>query len=316
MGRDYVRGVQRARLLAAALDVVGEHGWEGMSVARVTRRAGVSSKSLYKVLAGREDCFLGAFEEAIARLRLLAGEGYAREGDWATRLRGAVAALLEFLEYEPALRRLVLIEAQDAGPRVAQARERVLVELAAVIDEGRRESRRGRRLPPSAGREALDRALGVLERWLLEPRLLRQTYLLEPQPVPMSELLGELVSVLVEPYLGAGAARSERLARTVKPAGADREPRLTYRRLRVLEALAANPGLSNRQLAEDAGIADRAQASKLLAQLQKLGLAETTGEPQGDGRSNAWRLTPRGEEIERTTRPRKSEGGRGRTGHR
>ena len=306
MGREYVRGVQRARLLAAALDVVGEHGWEGMSVVRVTRRAGVSSKSLYKVLAGREDCFLGAFEDAIARLGRVAGEAYAREGDWAARLRGAVAALLEFLEYEPAIRRLVFIEAQDAGPRVAQARERMLQGLAAVIDEGRRESRRGRRLPPSAAREALDHALAVLERWLLEPRLLRQTYLLEPQPVPMSELLGELVSVLVEPYLGADAARGELLAPRVKPAGAsrpaDREPRLTYRRLRVLEALAANPGLSNRQVADAAGIADRAQASKLLAQLQKLGLAETTDEPQGNGRSNAWRLTARGEEIERTTR--------------
>ena len=70
----------------------------------------------------------------------------------------------------------------------------------------------------------------------------------------------------------------------------------------MLEALAASPGLSNRQVAEAAEIADRAQASKLLAQLQKLGLAETTGEPRGDGRSNAWRLTARGEEIEQTTR--------------
>jgi DNA-binding MarR family transcriptional regulator len=146
----------------------------------------------------------------------------------------------------------------------------------------------------------------VLERWLLEPRLLRQTFLLEPKPVPMCELLGELMSVLVEPYLGAAAARRELLAPAAVAAGAfrpaGREPRLTYRRLRVLEALAASPGLSNRQVAEAAEIADRAQASKLLAQLQKLGLAETTGEPRGDGRSNAWRLTARGEEIEQTTR--------------
>jgi AcrR family transcriptional regulator/DNA-binding MarR family transcriptional regulator len=305
-GREYVREVQRARLLTAALDVIGEHGWEGMSVERVTRRAGMSSRTFYKVFAGREECFLGVFDGAVERLRGLAAEGYAREGDWASRLRGAVGALLGFLEYAPAVRRAVFIESQDAGPRVARARERMLVELAAIIEEGRRVRPRGRRPPPSAARDALDRALGVLERWLLEPRLLRQTFLLEPKPVPMCELLGELMSVLVEPYLGAAAARRELLAPAAVAAGASRpaglEPRLTYRRLRVLEALAAHPGQNNREVADGAGIASRGQASKLLAQLQKLGLAETTGEPRGDGRSNAWRLTARGEEIEQTTR--------------
>ena len=303
--------MQRARLLTAALDVIGEHGWEGMSVERVTRRAGVSSRTFYKVFAGREECFLGVFDGAVERLRGLAAEGYAREGDWAVRLRGAVGALLGFLEYAPAIRRAVFIESQDAGPQLARARERVLVELAAIIDEGRRARPRARRPPPSAARDALDGALGVLERWLLEPRLLRQTYLLEPKPVPMCELLGELMSVLVEPYLGAAQARRELLA-PAAVAGASRpaglEPRLTYRRLRVLGALASHPGQNNREVADTAGIASRGQASKLLAQLQKLGLAETTGEPRGDGRSNAWRLTPRGEEIERALRSHKSEG--------
>ena len=309
MGREYVRGVQRARLLAAALDVVGEHGWEGMSVARVTRRAGVSSRTFYKVFAGREECFLAVFDGAVERLRLLAVEGYAREGEWAARLRGAVVALLAFLEYAPAVRRAVFIEAQDAGPLLARSRERVLQGLAAVIDQERPRARKPAAL---AARDALDRALAVIERWLLEPRLLHQSFLLEPQPVPMCELLGELMSVLVEPYLGADGAQRERLARPVKaaraPWPAGLEPRLTYRRLRVLEALAAHPGQSNRGVAEDAGIASNGQASKLLARLRKLGLAETTGEPRGDGRSNAWRLTPRGEELERTMRPRKSEG--------
>ncbi len=295
MGREYVRGVQRARLLAAALDVVGEHGWEGMSVVRVTRRAGVSSRTFYKAFSSREECFLGVFEEAVERLGRVAAEGYAREGDWAVRMRGAVVALLAFLEYAPAVRRAVFIESHDAGPLLARSRERVLGELAAVSD---RERPRARKPAAVSARDELDRVLGVVERWLLEPRLLRQTYLLEPQPVAMCELLGELMSVLVEPHVGADGAQRERLARPVKaaraPWPAGLEPRLTYRRLRVLEALAAHPGQSNRGVADAAGIPSNGQASKLLARLRKLGLAETTGEPHSNGRSNAWRLTPRG----------------------
>ena len=189
-GRERVREVQRARLLQAALDVVGEYGWEGMSVERVTRRAGVSGRAFYQVFGSRENCFLVVFDGAVERLSVVAAQGFEQEGDWVGRLRGAVATLLEFLEYEPAIRRLVLIEAQEVGPRVTESRAGMLQELVVAIDQGRRETAPGHRPPHSAAKDALDGALGVLERWLLQPRLLRQSYLLEPQPVPLTELLG------------------------------------------------------------------------------------------------------------------------------
>jgi DNA-binding IclR family transcriptional regulator len=53
--------------------------------------------------------------------------------------------------------------------------------------------------------------------------------------------------------------------------------RLTYRTARVLEILAEQPGLSNRKLAEQAGIADQGQVSKLLGRLQRLGLVQEQG---------------------------------------
>ena len=321
-GRERVREVQRARLLEAALDVIGEHGWEGMSVARVTRRAGVSAKAFYQVFGKREDCFLGVFDGAVQRLQAVAAQGYEQEGDWAARLRGAVGALLEFLEYEPGIRRLVFVEAQEVGRKVTESRARVLQQLAAIIDRGRREGAPGHIPPPSAAQDAVDGALAVVERWLLAPRLLRQTYLLEPKPVPMSELLGELMSVIVMPYLGPDAAQRELLAPPVRPARRKRggpaaasaasrpvaalEMRLTYRTLRVLEALAElggrGSGLSSRQLADAAEISNHAQASRLLARLQGLGLAENTSEHTAKKTPNAWRLTPRGAEIERALR--------------
>jgi hypothetical protein len=78
--------------------------------------------------------------------------------------------------------------------------------------------------------------------------------------------------------------------------------RLTYRTARVLEVVAAHPGASNRLVAEHAGIADQGQVSKLLARLAGLELMHNTGEGHARGERNAWRLTPRGEEIERALR--------------
>jgi AcrR family transcriptional regulator len=64
--------VQRARMLAAAVQVVGELGYERMSVARVTARAGVSRRTFYDLFEDREECFLAAFDETVARARALA----------------------------------------------------------------------------------------------------------------------------------------------------------------------------------------------------------------------------------------------------
>ena len=74
--------------------------------------------------------------------------------------------------------------------------------------------------------------------------------------------------------------------------------RLTYRTVRVLTAVAATPGGSNRQVANESGIGDPGQISKLLARLHGLGLIENTGAPTARGAPNSWVLTDRGWEVQ------------------
>jgi DNA-binding MarR family transcriptional regulator len=76
--------------------------------------------------------------------------------------------------------------------------------------------------------------------------------------------------------------------------------RVTYRTARVLAAIAGQPGLSNREIGQRAGVNDQGQISKLLARLARLELAENVRAGQANGLPHAWRLTPRGKELERT----------------
>ncbi len=127
-------------------------------------------------------------------------------------------------------------------------------------------------------------------------------------------LTGPLMSMIVLPYLGARAAQRE-LERPV-PVCQDRrwhapaDPlrdvamRLTYRTVRVLVALAADPGSSNREVGHAAGVGDQGQISKLLTRLSKLGLIENSGAGQARGAPNAWMLTEKGTEIERAIKER------------
>jgi DNA-binding MarR family transcriptional regulator len=136
--------------------------------------------------------------------------------------------------------------------------------------------------------------------------------LVAPTGRPLVELLGPLMQMVVLPYQGAAAANRE-LARPAPTARArprrppgdplkDLDMRLTYRTVRVLIAIATAPGSSNREVGAAAGVVDQGQISKLLQRLTSLGLIENTGAGHARGEANAWQLTERGEDVERTIR--------------
>jgi len=297
--------VQRRRLAAAAVAVVDELGWGRVTVADITARARVSRRTFYDLFADREECLLAVLEDVVGLVgRELAAAGL--EGlPWRERLRGGVWVLLSFLEREPALARLCVVGALAGGPRVLRRREEVLARLTVFVDEGRRESARGAECSALTAEGVLGAALAIVY-----ARLLRG------EREPLTGLLGELMGLLVLPYLGPAAARRERLAPA--PANHVRAPRegassvagdplegvamrLTYRTARVLEGVAElaarGPAPSNREVAERAGITDAGQVSKLLARLERLGLLANHSGGHAKGEPNAWTLTPQGERV-------------------
>jgi MarR family protein len=211
------------------------------------------------------------------------------------------------MEGDPALARLCVVEALGAGERALAARARVLEELAQIVDRGRGASRTMREPPALTAEGVVGAVFAVLH-----------ARLVEPDPAPLSDLLGPLMSMIVLPYLGARAASREMSrpspqrpkAEPPVPIVAPGDPldgldiRLTYRTVRVLGVIGEHPGASNREIAERAGIVDQGQISKLLGRLAKLELVVNRGEGQERGASNAWYLTARGTKVERAARPR------------
>jgi AcrR family transcriptional regulator len=305
--RGQVTQIQRSRMLAAAVEAVEDVGYARMTVAQVISRARVSRKTFYDVFADREDCFLAAFEQALGQARLIAQEAYERESSWRDGVRAALARLLLFMDEEPGLAKLCIVEALGAGERVLDRRAKVLEELAEVIDRGRGVTNTIREPPEVTAEGVVGAIFAVLH-----------TRVLEHDEERLTDLLGALMSMIVLPYLGARAAgkelskppleipsggRSRALARHKDPLEG-LNMRLTYRTVRVLMVIAEHPGASNREIAEGSGIVDQGQISKLLNRLARLKLVENQGEGQEKGAANAWHLTARGAQVERATRPR------------
>ena len=121
-------------------------GPANVSVAHVSR-AGVSRRTFYEVFADREDCFLGAFDEGIARASRYVLDGYDAGARWIQRLRSGLVGLLAFLDAERGMGQLLLVGSLGAGARTLERRQRVLSQTA-VVDEGRAPLGRWSDLPP------------------------------------------------------------------------------------------------------------------------------------------------------------------------
>ncbi len=305
--RGQVTQIQRSRMLAAAVEAVEDVGYARMTVAQVIGRARVSRKTFYDVFTDREDCFLAAFEQALGQASLIAQEAYEGESNWRDGIRSALARLLMFMDEEPGLAKLCIVEALGAGERVLDRRAKVLDQLAEVIDRGRSATNATREPPEVTAEGVVGAIFAVLH-----------TRVLENGKERLTDLLGSLMSMIVLPYLGARAAGRElsRPPLEIPNEGRTRSParhkdpleglnmRLTYRTVRVLMVIAEHPGASNREIAEGSGIVDQGQISKLLNRLARLKLVENLGEGQEKGAANAWHLTARGAQVERATRPR------------
>ena len=303
-----VADIQRSRLLAAAVRAVDELGWANTTVADVVARSRVSRRTFYELFANREECLSAVLEDILGTIvGELAAEGL--EGvEWRERVRRALWAILAFFDREPVLARVCVVQALSGGPEVLGRREEVLARLAAVVDEGRVAGKRGVQCTPLTAEGLVGAALGIV-----------YARLLKGQRQPLTELLGELMGMIVLPYLGPAAARREQDApapRVVRPRVAQRplseqrlvvDPlegipmRLTYRTSRVLEGVAelAGRGLapSSREVGDFAGIQDAGQVSKLLRRLENLGLLANSGAGHAKGEPNAWRLTPTDDQV-------------------
>jgi AcrR family transcriptional regulator len=305
VGRGHVAEIQRARMLGAALEAIDRYGYAGFTVAHVIGRAKVSRKTFYEVFIDRDDCFAALFEQGLAQAGTRVSEAYEAQPTWREGLRAGMAEMLTFIDEQPALARLCVIDALAAGPRMLERRLSVLERVRTVVELGRLQ-RDGRREPPEVTAEGVIGAVFAV----------LHTRLLERSSRPYIGLLGQLMSIVVLPYLGGAVAGRElsrpapRTRRSVKrheqPPSGDPldglDMRLTYRTVRVLNTIADRPDASNREVADGAGISDQGQISKLLARLQRLQLIENMGDGWPRGAPNRWRLTTRGEQIELSTR--------------
>jgi AcrR family transcriptional regulator/DNA-binding MarR family transcriptional regulator len=305
--RERITEIQRARILAAMAAVACERGAGNVTVAHVVERAGVSRRTFYEAFSDSEECFLAAFDRALANARVRVMPVYEEHALWRERIRASLACLLWLFDEQPQFARLLVVESLSGGRLVFERRARVLEALIGVVDEGRAGTRDQAGVTRLTAEGVVGAVLSVIHARIVTD---------DGGEGPLAELLNSLMAIVVLPYLGVAQVRHE-LDRPLPAVPAhgdgpgaplesdpfkDAGMRLTYRTMLVLGTIAAHPGCSNRQIGEAAGVNDQGQMSKLLARLKRLGLIANSGQGHAKGEPNAWSLTATGRQVEQSIR--------------
>jgi AcrR family transcriptional regulator len=135
LSREQVRESQRRRLIAAATELLAEHGYGQVTITGVAKRAGVSTATFYKRFDDLWACLLVAYGAAAERLcRRIEGSCTATDGNREERTQAGITGGLALLASEPAIAYLLSAEPPSQASTIWAARLRLIDRLSAMLN--------------------------------------------------------------------------------------------------------------------------------------------------------------------------------------
>jgi AcrR family transcriptional regulator len=203
--REFVRGNQRQRMLAAVAEAVSDVGYAAMTVEDIIKVAGVSRRTFYEHFKSKEDAFLVSYDDISAQLMAAVEVAFERADSFVGRVEDCMRAFLGLLAAEPAYAHMCIVEVLVAGQTAIERRDRVMRQFGELIERGA-----AAELPKSGRPPALTAEIvvgGVHE--VVYARVLRR----ETDQLPT--LLPDLAFSVLLPYMGRDVAtdRYRRLRR-------------------------------------------------------------------------------------------------------
>jgi AcrR family transcriptional regulator len=187
---------RRQRIVDGAAQVIAKRGYRNVSVADIVKEAAIARSRFYENFSSREDCFFALYEQGASAALQAVGEGcQACDGDFRERVKAGIAALLAYLEADPALARACVVEGPAVGPGINDRFERLIRDFAALLHAGRNGETEDE-LPATAE----ETVVGGLY-WLLYYALL------EERPKRLKSLLPQLTEFALIPFAGAESTR-------------------------------------------------------------------------------------------------------------
>lgn len=197
--REVLSEHQRERVLSLATPVFAKRGYQGTTVDDLLAAGRIGVGNFYDLFEGKEDCFLACFERICARTLAEIDESVGAATAWHGQAYLGLHRLIEAILAAPLDARLVLVEAQSAGPAALERYNGLLERAIAWLREGRGSSATASGLPGGFEQAAVSGLAFYLQQCLLDSRRHE-----------VEELFGEALGLVVEPITGAAPLRALR----------------------------------------------------------------------------------------------------------
>lgn len=197
--RDFVVENQRARLLAGIVTAVARHGYHAATITAIAEAAAVSRHTFYDNFQNKEQCFLAAYDRAVADVQAAMAAAAEPLSEWPAKVKAALGALLDFFAPETDLARFFWLEPVGAGEVIVTRHREAMRALIELLIADR---------PPNPGVPPLsETAQEALVGGLVS---LISKRVSAGETERLSVLLPDLLELVLAPYLGS--AEAERLA--------------------------------------------------------------------------------------------------------
>jgi AcrR family transcriptional regulator len=194
--RSVLASHQRERVLANVIPVLARRGYQATTVDDLLAAGKVGVGNFYSLFEGKEDCFLALFDWLLAGVRTRMATAYRDAGSWPEGAYLGLREMVVSLCAEPEAARIVVVEAQAAGPAAAARYEGLLDAATAFLRSGR-----GRGTAQAGLPDRFEQTSVAGLAYYLQQRLLAG-----PPPEPQA-LLAEIAPLLLEPIVGAKELR-------------------------------------------------------------------------------------------------------------
>jgi AcrR family transcriptional regulator len=284
---------QRDRLVAAMGELVAELGDTAIGIHHVCRRAGISRRTFYELYVDRDACLLDTLGVAQGRLVGCVTEAVGAVGpEWEDRAVAATRALVGALCGDRILGYLCVVAPLAAGHEALDQRRATMDTIGGLLGEAPS-------VEPAAD-VVLAAALGGV--WELLRRHLSE------EASQDDDLQAAATYGLLAPFIGRRRAviRASAVGHpstfvtrwTPSDAGVNQQLGLLVTELtrQTLEYLDGHPDATNVAVARGVDVRHESQMSRHLARLHQAGVVQC----RKHGRTNAWQLTPQGQEALQT----------------
>lgn len=195
---EFVAQNQRGRLIAGLTEALYEVGYQKTTVSMIGQRAAVSKSDFYKHFESKDECFIAAYDAAIASVRecVTSACEEVRKEEWSVRVRAAIGALLKLLSANPALAGITLVEGLRAGREVYDRYQAALESFVGYLREGAPAAPQGGEVPEATGEAVVGGIASLLGRRVLAG-----------EAEQLTELFPEILEFTLSAYLGGEQAR-------------------------------------------------------------------------------------------------------------